>query len=197
MLSTLLIGVLSIAVGAFLLKRAWWPRRIGDTPHCSRCDYILSGDQRRCPECGAVADMESVVRGSPSQSRHGGDRAVSGLLGVAILLLVVTRLLVFTVDWNRHKPLGWLLRDLGTTHGAWDEIQRRLDNNVLSDSDQNAVVERGLQVQDVQSGNITNESILDYIGSRYLDHKLTSSQADRSFDTLLKAKLSVRPVVGA
>jgi len=39
-------------------------------------------------------------------------------------------------------------------------------------------------------------NILDYIGSRYVDKKLSASQADRFFANVLKVKLSVRPVIG-
>jgi hypothetical protein len=194
----LIIDALLLGIGAFLLKRGWWPRRIGDTPHCPKCDYILSGDQQRCPECGTAVETRNVVRGE--RHRRVAMAGIGGLLaflGGGILLSSGPALLN-NVNWQRYEPLSWLLSSMtNISSPAWAEVQRRLDNNLLSETDQNAVVERGLAVQNTPSTNIGPTNVLDFIGKRYLDNKLTASQADRFFANLLNVNLSVRHVVGA
>jgi len=194
-----LIMLLLFIPGAFLLKRGWWPRRVGDTPHCSKCDYILSGDQSRCPECGTVADWKTVVRGD--RHRRALMAAVGGammFLGGGVLLLNVLGLLLNNINWRHHEPLSWLLMGVSNISSpAWVEVQRRLDNNLLSEGDQGAVVERGLEVQNLNSENLLMANILDYVGDRYVNQKLTASQADRFLSNILKVNLKVRPVVGS
>jgi hypothetical protein len=195
----LLVSAILLVIGAFLLKRGAWPRRVGDTPHCPKCDYILSGDQRRCPECGTAVDASNVVRGDrrPRVILAGVGGALVGL-GVAILLLSCAAFLYNGIDWRRHEPLSWLLKAVSNINSpAWAEVQRRLDKNLLSESDQNAVVERGIEVQNMPSTNLAAKNVLDFIGNRYVDGKLTASQADRFFANLLKVNLAVRRVVGS
>jgi len=197
-LLTLLIGVSLIVVGGPMLKRGWWPRRIGDTPHCRKCDYILSGDQRRCPECGTTLGPRTVVRGE--RRRRGLLAAIGGAL-IALGLLGLVQLpltLAINIHWNHYVPLSWLLPKIDLTDSPqWQEIQRRLDANLLSDIDQEAVVERGLQVQSLGSPNMTEKSVLDYIASRYTAGKLSPGQAERFLAGMLRINLSVRPIVGA
>jgi hypothetical protein len=175
---------------------------VGDTPHCRKCDYILSGVQTRCPECGTTVTPATVVRGErlrrPGLSWLGGGITVFGL---AFLLLFAAGF-IGPINWNRHKPLSWLLNDMGGGDSsrwgpAWAEVQRRLDNNLLSDDDQNAVIEKGLQLQ--SSGKVLSNggNILDFIAQRFRDGKLTAAQADRFFGNALKLSLSIRPIVGA
>ena len=206
-----LIGVLFTAIGAFLLKRGRWPRRSGQTPHCPRCDYILSGDQQRCPECGTVLHPDTVVRGE----RHLRKKLMwtgtaLGFVGVVMLGMMLPAV-ADSIDWNRHKPLSWLLRDVGSyayDHRPWWEIQRRLNANLLSAADQDAVVEAGLRAQlagpqyfpgafGPGSRAFAAWTVLDYIAQRYQDNKLSASQADRFFANALKVTLLVRPAVGA
>jgi hypothetical protein len=194
--------VLLVAVGGFLFKRGRWPRRTGDTPHCRKCDYILSGAQTRCPECGTAVTPAAIVRGErlrrPGLSWLGGGLA---LLGLAFLLLFALGF-ANTINWNRYKPQSWLLTDLGSGNSsrwgpAWAEVKRRLDDNLLSEDDQNAVVEKGLQLQAAGKVLSNGNNVLDFIARRFLDGKLTAAQADRFFGNAMKVSLSVRPVVGA
>jgi len=193
-----IFGALFAFIGALLFKRGLWPRRIGQTPHCPQCDYILSGDQSRCPECGTIADPKTVVRGE----RHRRDRLlfIGGALalpGIAVLLMAGFDAL-YHVNWNRLTPLSWLLRDAGSGHApAWAEIQRRIDNHLLSDADQNTVTEKGLELQGAPATVDVIPGFVDFLGNRFLQRKLTPNQADRFFESMLKVALSVRPVAGS
>jgi hypothetical protein len=48
----------------------------------------------------------------------------------------------------------------------------------------------------MQSLNLLAANVLDFIGSRYVNQKLTPAQADRFFANMLKVNLTVRPVIG-
>jgi hypothetical protein len=194
-------GIALLIFSVYLLKRGLWPRRIGSTAHCPKCDYILMGDQERCSECGTVVDARKVVRGERRR------RPAVAWTGGILLCLAVGMLALFTaevggtINWNRYKPLGWLLRELGDgntsiANVAWREIQLRLTNNALSEDDQNRIAERGLELQAAAPPIASGNYILDFVGRRYLDHKLSAAQADRFFAAACKVNLSVRPVVG-
>jgi len=194
------LGAILVVAGAILIKRGHWPRRTGTTAHCRVCDYILTPGQSRCPECGTAADEDTVVRGRrrrrPAVTGSGAALALFGVMLLAVFLTGMTG----TVDWNRHKPLGWLLRDLDTpaTSGpAWAEIQRRLADGLLSDADQSTLVDKGLHLQTSGVSLLSGNNILDFVGQRFLDHKLTESQADRFFAAAMKISLAMRTVVGA
>ena len=194
------LGALLLLLGAVLVKLGHWPRRTGAVLHCAACDYILTGAETRCPECGTAVSGETVVRGRrrrrPALTASGVVLTLFGLMFVGVFLAGVTG----TIDWNRHKPLGWLLRDLDSpTAGgpAWAEIRRRFDDGLLSEANQDAIVEKGLQRSLPPTNALSRGDILDFIGTRYLDHKLTESQAERFFGPMMKVSLSTRPVVGA
>ena len=36
-------GLILLLVGAVAVRRGVWPPRVGETPHCRRCDYIVRG----------------------------------------------------------------------------------------------------------------------------------------------------------
>jgi hypothetical protein len=195
------LGTALLMLGVYLLRRGLWPRRIGSTAHCPKCDYILMGDQERCPECGTLVNYRNVVRGE-KQRRP----ALAGTGGILLCLAIgmlglFTISVMGTINWNRYKPLGWLLRELGDGNSsianvAWGEIQLRLSNNSLSEEDQNRIAERGLELQAAAAPMASGNYVLDFVGRRYLDHKLSAAQADRFFAAAFKVNLSVRSVVG-
>jgi len=182
-LVVLLVVALWIVFGAMVLKRGWWPRRVGDTPHCRKCDYILSGDQRRCPECGSTLQPRSVVRGERHRNLLlagiGGVFIACGGLALSVAAFGLASDWVQRINSNENLPLSRLLsRTDNTPSGAWDEIRRRFDK--LSKADQDAVIERGLEVQNLPvPPNNGSANILDFIGRRYFDHQLTAAQEDR------------------
>ena len=191
------LGLILTVAGALLLKFGARTRRVGDTPHCPRCNYILTGQQVRCPECGTAVDARTVVRG---QRRTRTGVLVTGVFmisaGLGVMLIGTALSIIYRVDWNRHKPLRWLLADMGESNTpAWMEIHRRLDEHLLTESEQNAVVEKGLALP-LQNIIYTRDTVLHYIASRYLQDALSPSQADRFIAHVLKVNLKVRPVVG-
>lgn len=197
------VGALHVMVGALLLKRGWWPRRVGQTAHCPKCDYILAGAPSRCSECGTSVVARNIVRGErkrrPALALLGGFIAVFGL---AVLILVGTAF-ARLIDWNHHKPLAWLLHDLRSGNAslnasAWDELQRRLDAHILFDTDQARIVDAALQAQRTAAlPPRVDKDISAYVADRFLGRKLSAAQADRFFAQIMTITLTVRPVVGS
>jgi hypothetical protein len=138
-LPLLILGVTLLHVGAFLIRWAWFGRRVGNAPHCRRCGYALTGlAADRCPECGTFLSAATTVRGQ-RVGRRGW-----ALLGAACVVLglgcaaagVSPR--VRAVDWYGFKPAGWVIDDVESSDGelaarAWAELGRRRASGGLSD----------------------------------------------------------------
>src|SRR5437764_124792 len=86
----LLIAVPPLLLGLELLRRGRWPRRIGTTPHCRKCGYILTGlEADRCPECGSLVTGHGTVHGErvcrPALAWFGAGLASIGLALVVLI----------------------------------------------------------------------------------------------------------------
>ena len=120
-----------LLLGSALLFRWFRPARRGETPHCRRCDYNLTGiDSTNCPECGAELSPQGIVRGDAMRS------APKAWAGAAMILLAILYLggrgLVSYggVDLSQHKPTAWLIDDLRSRESnrqwqALNELERR------------------------------------------------------------------------
>jgi hypothetical protein len=101
------IPLATCAVGAFLLARGLWGKRVGHEPRCAECQYELTGlTSERCPECGTTVSPGRVVLGS-RQLRRGS--AVAG--GIALLagVMMLTAWLR-KADWYyQYAPFRCLL----------------------------------------------------------------------------------------
>jgi hypothetical protein len=120
-----------------------------------------------------------------------------GVSGLALLILAVSA----DVDWNRYKPLSWLINESRSSDSviasaARMEIDRRMTANLLSDAQINQLVERALA--DQQAGKIprVGSNPLDLVGQRFLDGKLSQDQTDRFFANGFKVTLTRRATVG-
>ena len=190
-------------VGIILIQRGRWPARTGTTPHCRNCDYILTGlTADRCPECGESIQPRNVVFGE----RHRRPKLV--FAGVTLALLGLFPLGLATIgsvkqiDWIRYRPTTWLIDDLNTplaSDTAWREIQRRIAVGSVSESHLHLLSEKALQFQKQPkaSSSMTDSALLQFLGKRYVDGKLTATQKDRFFDNALKVTISARPLVGS
>jgi hypothetical protein len=124
-----------MCAGLWLVWRGRWPRRVGQTPHCAHCDYILTGlsGAERCPECGSSLAGRGTTYGEYPRRK--------GLDWVGLLLVVLTIAFMAAagplsrVQWYHYRPFGWVLKDLdvpGLQPRADAEIRRRLNANELS-----------------------------------------------------------------
>jgi len=129
----LIIGGVALLAGAWLVRRGWLPRRRGRTPHCRRCNYILTGiTTDRCPECGTTLGPQTTITGE----RH--RRPLLGSLGLLLALLgLATTTATLTsrfreIDWYKYRPTSWVIADLRssdplTQSRAWDLLWYRIN----------------------------------------------------------------------
>jgi hypothetical protein len=152
----LFLAVLA-GLGLMMLIGGLRVRRRGDTPHCRKCDYPLTGlaAPEQCPECGApLASSMAVARGDRYR------RSRLAWAGLAVLLIAGTplSLLVSTsargYDWYRVRPTAWVLNDLESSRSlrAANELGRRYQDNALSVSHRNRLFEFALAEQGRNSG---------------------------------------------
>ena len=71
-------GAVLLVLGIALMLEGYRPRRIGEAPHCARCDYLVGGLQApRCPECGAdLSGPRAIIK---------GDRDVKAISAASII----------------------------------------------------------------------------------------------------------------
>jgi hypothetical protein len=196
-------AIILFAGGIWLLKRGNWPKRVGQTPHCPGCNYILTGIQAdRCPECGGPLRSTNII--------YGERRRRPAVAGGAVLLLLISIAIVVApltdgwqqIQWYHYRPAAWVMGDLDSTSSAvktkaWSELQRRLADGSLSVAQQNRLVERALREQQTGGGPAGYMSeMVDFLGQRYISHKLSAAQTEAFFNNALKLQLEVRRSVG-
>src|SRR2546423_905875 len=155
--TTLLEIALAVAALALVLTwRGWRGKRVGDHPFCRRCGFDLfgkPGDSHKCPECGATLHAKrAIVIGVRQRS------ALALSVGTPPLLigLVVAAAIGWgnyrDVDWQRYKPLTWLLYQANSSDPAAQspavaEMLRRLNAGTLSKEQASAIIDAGLKAQ--------------------------------------------------
>ena len=128
--------VVLIVLGLWLGGRL--RRRVGDEPHCRKCNYVLVGnDSGRCPECGHHIDGDAdVVK---------GHRATSPARWIAAVFVLLAGLGVLTwssyeamqkTPWYELAPLSYIETQLLTGDlRAGDELLRRQKAGDLNDDE--------------------------------------------------------------
>lgn len=193
-------AALLAATGAWALRRS--RRRVGDTPHCRRCDYILiQRDGGRCPECGTEISPRTIVHGE--RRRHAAWLAAAVLLlgGALLGVILPSAGVVGHVDWFRLRPASLLLKDLDSSDArvatrAWAELERRARAWSLSPSRDAQLIDRCLGEMTAPTKRPTRDAAVIFVGDRAARHALSASQEARFFDALVGVRLTVRPRVG-
>jgi len=156
-------ALLSLAVGAFVFFRGR-SRRIGNTPHCPKCDYILHGNDRgTCPECGTEFTTATVVHGErPRRIGVAVTGAILMLIGLGLGGLVGSGI-VSEIEWYHYRPFRWVMDDLdsnvaGVHARAWAELERRTTEGSLSMSQRTALMDRAINDLDSTNSTIASEA---------------------------------------
>ncbi len=141
MIFTVILLIALLLVGTWLFIRGRRPRRVGDTPHCRRCDYNLTGLKHpTCPECGAWLFPRTIAIGDrhPRKGRIAGGLMMMAIAGTGLGVLAFG--VVKGTNWNPYLPDFVLVRkldDSALAPGVWAELARRQTNsgraNILSD----------------------------------------------------------------
>jgi hypothetical protein len=124
--------VLLFFAGA-LVVRGLFGKRIGEDPHCRRCNYNLTGlAAERCPECGTAFSERTVALG---RWVRGWDFYLSALLVIVIWLTTSDFIYqVRAVYWYGYAPTRFVVRDAeaGDERGI-RELLWRIRRGSLSD----------------------------------------------------------------
>jgi hypothetical protein len=185
----------TLLLGGYLIKRGRWPNRVGDTPHCGNCNYILTGlDSVKCPECGREVTPGKVVYGE-RKTRTG-----LVLLGGFLILLgcvlggIVASGVVDRIDWYHYRPTAWVFNDLDSplqtaSDRAWMELLGRSKAGTLSASQQDRLTERTITDLDARS-QATRERGWTELQIRLSANRLSAAQKDRLTERALSEQIS-------
>jgi predicted RNA-binding Zn-ribbon protein involved in translation (DUF1610 family) len=146
-------------IAAFIAWR--WARRgkrIDRHPICRKCGYDMFGrdlaELPDCPECGTQIYARKHLRlGNREPRKAVGWIALS--LGVVALLASIgfTSRWAQTYDWNRVKPVSWLIREASdpshpnAMDAALSELTRRDKHDLLSAKQRMQVIGAALDYQ--------------------------------------------------
>jgi hypothetical protein len=196
-----LISLLLLLVGGILIKRGFWPRRMGNEPYCRACGYLLIGiDSQRCPECGVFLSPLAIVHG---QRRR---RLGLGWTGVAVLVLLIGLLCPYLagefddISWYEMKPTFWVIHDLRSSspsdaYRAMLELKRRENGGTLSLKNEQQIIEIALAEQATTNQTQMTTELLSFLEAQCLAGHLTDSQHTRFGQQALILTLRVRPIV--
>jgi hypothetical protein len=150
------VALVALPLGSILARRGSRGRRVGDGPHCRRCDYDLRGlpgEPLRCPECGAHLRLPRAVAIGYRVRRKASLYAGLTLLAFALPAAVMDwRLGVRAFGHDVNKPAWWLMRELAgndpaVRSRAAAEFQRRVEADQLAQDRVDAAVDRCLALQ--------------------------------------------------
>jgi hypothetical protein len=152
--------LLSLSLAAIVF--GWRGRRVGDTPHCRRCRFDLTGlfpSQARCPECGnELRAGRAVVLGDRRRRwvllTVGLILALGSVgLGVAAKrqLLTTARLVAMfdndtLISWSLKRPGHWLHDEANV------ELKDRIQAGKLSATEQQSLLDLIVQRLAVNRG---------------------------------------------
>jgi predicted RNA-binding Zn-ribbon protein involved in translation (DUF1610 family) len=146
-------------LGVVMIVRGLRGRRVGNTPHCKRCDYVVdeallaaafgrgAAASPKCPECGAVLRAGDAIR--QGERRRRPMLAVAGLVlllvGVPVVMAGAGGFLSSTAI-TKHAPTGLLLWQVrqGTQRmvdGGLAELVARNINGKLVATEQREILD--------------------------------------------------------
>ncbi len=188
----LLIVLLAAGFVAFRMLRR--PRRQGQTPHCARCDYNLTGlTSERCPECGTEMIAANVVYGELVRRPLS---KVAAWICVAALGFVLAQW-AWHYNWYQIRPTAWVISDVQSANPrlksrAWRELDRRVRARSLSKSQESRLIDVCLTEQAAAS---PNSAMIDYLGASLLAGRMSENQKATFFKQIVQLKLTLRPTV--
>ena len=209
LLALIFVLLLIALLGARLLY-AGRKQRVGNDPHCAKCDYLLIGlpnssrglPVQRCPECGEILLLANVVYGEPRRNWRIFTAGWVLLIGVVILFCCTGVASLQDVDWYQYKPAHFVLNDLNSgkladQQRSWKELTRRESAGTLSATARDQMVKFALNLA---AGNPQKRSPLattavEYLGDRCMAHNLPAEQVEKFFDLCVQTTLAVRPIV--
>lgn len=199
MLSEGVIKALGATAGLLLIGLLAWRRaryRVGVTPRCARCEYILVGAADRCSECGTELFPAGVAHGERRRDPVLAALAVTLWIGAALPLVVIVR----SIDWNEWRPAGSLMRDLGssnqqTADRAFVELNGRAAHGWLSSANEERLIDLSLKELTSPVPSRARHWLLEFLFTRAMAGQLTPAQRARFVDGVIDVKLTIRTPV--
>ena len=152
----LIASLALLAASTLLVLIALRGRRVNDHPICRRCGFDLFGkppESNVCSECGGDLGHRRAVRVGQRERRGWLLQIAGPMLAIAVgwsglLGWDAAR----RTDWNRHKPVWWLMREVDgrpgpTRDAALVELGRRIADGTLPADRSAALVDRALDWQ--------------------------------------------------
>ncbi len=207
----IVIGVLLClgAIGMILLTRGVRGRVLDNHPVCNRCQFDLIDlypAAAACPECGGKLSMPDAIvvgnrRRQPVQAWVGGVMLAVLTLGIAYFTYARMR---GNIDWQALKPL-WVLR-MEAAHGppgdaeSFKEINRRLNNGILSDHDVAATAQWVVAQMQDPTKSLWSHTLGEFVEQAWSRGQLQREDLDQYAQTVLArasddVQLVVRPRV--
>lgn len=188
-------------LGAVALVSGLRVHRRGDTPHCRRCDYVLTGlgdAVEQCPECGTALDAPNVVRGERFRTPR------LALLGAVLLLLGLVPLAGLgwqaanRYDWSRVRPAGWLVDDVekANSNRAMQELVRRRNAGSLGAAHRDRLIAVALAEQARAANGPLTSDMVEFLDTAADLEQLSDAQRKQFFDRSVQLTLQVSPQVG-
>ncbi|HMB95693.1 MAG TPA: hypothetical protein VKK61_06605 [Tepidisphaeraceae bacterium] len=185
-------------MGIILLDRGLRSRRIGQEPHCRRCDYLLIGlSSNCCPECGAELSRRNIVHGNKrNQASVAWIGAAALVLGLTMAIGVITAGIVLP-NFYHYLPTFILMRELQPSINSWhnaafDELNRRDLAGELSAKYQNRLIDVALQEQPAAAPGQLTQALIDFAARQYLAGRMTAPQQQLFGRQSLQLALRVR-----
>jgi hypothetical protein len=196
-------------VGVVLLVRGLRVRRRGETLHCRRCDYELTGlapvdagARGRCPECGTELIAANIVHGERYRRRRAAVVGALVLLGGLLPLTGIAPRLWNEIDWYQLRPTGWLIDEVeraissGTTpFRAKRELDRRQARGSLSASHRERLINLALTEQAKPKLGLLGRELIEFLGACEENGQLSEAQRKRFFEQMVRVSLRVRSPV--
>lgn len=198
-------AVVLVPAALVLVVVGWRGRRVGDHPHCRRCEFDLFGlreDAAACPECGADTRSAGTVRIGVRERRRG-----MVLTGAALLLLsggwlgLVAWGAASNVNWQPYKPVWWLRIELSsgnraTADAALKTLKRRIEFNALSQRQIDGLIDEALSRQ-ADLNRPWNPRWGDLVEKVQAEGKLDAARAERYAEQAVDGAMTfkVRPRV--
>ena len=196
----LLLAAAGLLLAGLLVRRGARGKRVGDTPHCRKCEYPLRGiDSDRCPECGADLRAPGGVVVGERVPRRGPAALGVGIGLVALFVLVAgARPVVRYFDHYRLMPTGWLVNRVGSptpavANRAWAELNRRMQDGDLAVGHRARLADQAL----AQQAAGRSSEVVEWLGRAVDDGKIPEPQRTRFFQQAVVVTLRLRPVVVA
>jgi hypothetical protein len=197
------VGLMLFRSGFILLRRGWWPQRVGDEAVCAACDYRLTGiNSERCPECGAVLTDKAIAHGVRDR------RSEIAWAGIGLMLLSLATFVplvmvwIGAINWIEWEPASWLVSDLRssssfTSNRAFVELMRRDQAGKLSLESKRAIVDVAIVEQAKTVASSFTSELVEFAARQFQARHLTDAQKQKLLSQCVQMDLSVRPKVAA